>query len=104
MSLDSELNDFIKKLESIHADKWREFAACIDSPIDLWFDESRVAEAKAMCEVCAVRIECLDDSVLNGDVGSMRGGLSEAQRVGVSIHRKRHRSSFDADLKRALGL
>ncbi len=99
MSLDAELNEFIAKLSAMADDEWRAYAACVDTPIDLWFDSDRVDEAKAICETCAVRIECLDDAIRNDDDDCVRGGL--ADRVGVRLHRKRHRSAFEADLERA---
>lgn len=43
--------------------EWRERAACRDEPADLFFDESTVAEAKAVCDGCAVAAECLADAL-----------------------------------------
>lgn len=69
---------------------WRERAACIGADPDLFFDDTRKHEAKAVCEPCPVTEECLGYAVnepSTSDYG-VWGGTTRAQR-----HHMRYRST-----------
>lgn len=100
--IDQDLVAFITKIAAVTDDKWREYAACIDTGTDLWFDSSSQEACQDICSTCAVRIECLDDAIRNEDGDCVRGGATEDKRIAISLHRKRHRAAFDADVLRAL--
>ena len=106
MSPDGEIGTLIAKLQSLflqvaNPKSWRAHAACVTAQ-DIFFDESREDEAKQICAVCPVRIECLDDAIKWSDMDSVRGGLSDEERVKVVFHRKRYQSAFQASLGNAL--
>lgn len=101
-ALDQDLVAFITKLAAVADDEWRQYAACVDTDIDMWFDVSSQEACQSICSTCAVRIECLDDAIRNEDTECVRGGATEDRRVAIMLHRKRHRSAFDADVLRAL--
>lgn len=99
--LDAELVSFITKLAAVADDKWRQYAACIDTDPEMWFDDRRQGECQEICSTCAVRVECLDDAIRNEDSDCVRGGANEERRVAIRLHRKRHRGAFEADIERA---
>lgn len=63
---------------------WRDEAACIGKPLDLFFPEiGRGCEtAKKICRQCPVQLECLEDAlaVHAQDDHGVRGGLSAVER------------------------
>jgi WhiB family redox-sensing transcriptional regulator len=63
---------------------WRDHAACRGQDVNLWFPEkNRTArDAKAVCEACPVRVECLDEAQSLGETGRIGiwGGLAEKER------------------------
>ena len=70
---------------------WEEEAACRDAPLELFFPEggegtaeglAETVEGLAICRVCGVREQCLDDAE-HADGGApygTRGGLTENER------------------------
>lgn len=100
--IDQDLVAFISKLAQVADDKWREFAACLDTGTDMWFDDYSQEACQSVCATCAVRVECLDDAIRNEDGDCVRGGATERRRIAIMLHRKRHRAAFDADVQRAL--
>lgn len=67
---------------------WRDFAACRGKPSQLFFDRDgetytekmvRESEAKALCAVCPVTAECLEDG---RNLDGIWGGLTAAERRG----------------------
>lgn len=69
---------------------WRERAACLNYPLDLFFPEgssgspavaAQVAEATAVCAGCPVRAQCLDWALSNGERFGVWGGQAEGQRT-----------------------
>lgn len=69
---------------------WQIEAACRDMESSTFFHphgerdearERRIAAAKAICESCPVRIECLEHSVRVREPYGVWGGLSEAERA-----------------------
>jgi WhiB family redox-sensing transcriptional regulator len=65
---------------------WHRQAACRGMGVDVFFpgrgEQLKVRAAKAICEGCAVRHECLEAALANGDLG-IWGGRSERGRRGL---------------------
>ncbi|MFD7713487.1 WhiB family transcriptional regulator [Streptomyces sp. NPDC059785] len=68
-------------------DDWRDVAACRTVDPDLFFPVGdtgpavlQVREAKAVCEVCPVRAECLRWALDTGQSVGVWGGTSETER------------------------
>lgn len=66
----------------VDATAWMERAACANSDIDVFFpsqgDDTRTA--KAICDGCPVRTDCLDYAIAHNLTHGVWGGLSERQR------------------------
>ncbi len=91
--------DFFKAFGAtfVEVSPWRDRAACSDNADEgIFLDESRTAEAQAMCDACPVKWQCLDDAVEWQDGGHRF--IPEAQRDAISMHRKRHAKAFAHDL------
>lgn len=58
---------------------WRIHSACA-SHFDIFFDWKRVAEAKAVCETCTVRSQCLEFALANDERDGVWGGLTAKER------------------------
>jgi len=61
---------------------WHDLAACKGMPSDLFFPPrgGTSIPAKAICEQCAVKQECLDDALDHGLKQGVWGGTTERQR------------------------
>lgn len=65
---------------------WLAEAACADHDADLWFPpdgalgRSIAAQAKAICHVCPVRLDCLAGAVARYEEFGIYGGTSERER------------------------
>lgn len=70
---------------------WRDDAACLGTDPALWFaregdqrrsaaEVKRIREAKAICEGCPVRRECLRFAVCGGEYFGIWGGTTEYDR------------------------
>jgi WhiB family transcriptional regulator, redox-sensing transcriptional regulator len=63
---------------------WRRSAACLGRDTNLWYPEGaqrrNAREAKAVCQGCPVRAECLDFAIKHGERG-VWGGLNEYERA-----------------------
>ena len=61
---------------------WHAWAACRDMETDLFFSArgQSVGAAKAVCESCGVRQECLASAQANPEIQGIWGGLSERER------------------------
>lgn len=73
-------------------DPWRDDAACITSPGDLWFPSPAWAtdEAVHVCWSCPVRRRCLDEALVEErDAGRLRfgvrGGMTPEQREHMTV-------------------
>ncbi len=77
---------------------WRLQGRCADDPYSgLWDCEpgpvgSRRREsektklAKSLCSPCPVRLQCLDGAVRDGDVWTVRGGMTPDERFQADLH------------------
>jgi WhiB family transcriptional regulator, redox-sensing transcriptional regulator len=78
----------------LHRPEWQEDALCREHPEVSWFPAKgkETAPARAVCQACLVRRECLDYAlgVQDGDDFGNWGGTSRLQR------RRIRRSSIDA--------
>lgn len=63
---------------------WLDLAECRGAPADMFFpergDNDGVAAAKAICAVCPVVDECLDDAIESKELFGIRGGKSGKER------------------------
>ncbi len=62
---------------------WSEQALCAQTDPEVFYPQnggSGIAEARAICELCDVRAECLADALSRGDQHGVWGGLSLRQR------------------------
>lgn len=73
------------------AGPWIEFAACRDVDPTVFFVDrgESVAEARAICNACPVRLNCLDHALTNSERHGIWGGLTEAERRKVKRERQR---------------
>lgn len=69
---------------------WRRHAACIDMDVNIFFVERgheariRNAEAKAICQGCPVRFECLESALEEPQPWfGVRGGLTPKERLKI---------------------
>lgn len=77
-----------------HLGDWRDDAACLGEDIELFFPErsqTLAARAKAICAECPVRIDCLDESIANGERFGIWGGLDQEERRRVARRRRNGR-------------
>ncbi len=68
---------------------WRERAAChgIDDPEIFFPDRNDVAKraaARAVCDGCSVREQCVEDAISKPDSEGIWGGLSRKQRLKIA--------------------
>ena len=63
-------------------DAWRLLANCLEQNPDLFFPErgASTKEAKAVCQGCEVRGDCLEYALANGEKFGIWGGLSDRER------------------------
>jgi len=57
-------------------------ANCLEADTKIFFSElkSKVEKAKALCNACAVKAECLDFAIDNNIEYGTYGGLTESER------------------------
>ncbi len=83
-------SDLAKVIEASPDLPWLDRAACGSlglEQIDLFFvsaGKSLSKEAKALCQGCPVRRDCLDHAYSRGITGGYFGGVSPAQRKKLS--------------------
>lgn len=70
---------------------WQRQANCLGVHPDLFFPErgASTKEAKAVCEECVVRDDCLEFALRNGEKFGIWGGLSERERRRIRRDRAR---------------
>lgn len=74
---------------------WQAYANCLGVDPDLFFPErgASTKEAKAVCQGCVVREECLEYALANGEKFGIWGGMSERERRRI----RRQRAAARAD-------
>ena len=62
--------------------RWQERANCLGVDPDLFFPErgASTKEAKAVCNSCEVRLDCLEYALRHGEKFGIWGGMSERER------------------------
>ena len=75
---------------------WRELAACRGMGTEIFFPErgEDTDAAKAICDVCPVTEECLEEQMrlrVSGADFGVWGGTSARQRKALSIQRRKER-------------
>lgn len=70
---------------------WRRDAACADEDPDLFFagDDASVREAKQVCAVCPVRMQCLETALAVNEMHGVWGGMAEGERRRLIRQRRR---------------
>lgn len=74
---------------------WAESALCKGQPQEWWFPidhntkESRkfISQAKAICNICTIKQECLASAIENNELFGIWGGKTPAER-GISRNRR----------------
>jgi WhiB family redox-sensing transcriptional regulator len=61
---------------------WQDYANCRGADADLFFPErgASTRKAKAICNACEVKAECLEYAIVNGEKFGIWGGMSERER------------------------
>lgn len=69
-------------IEDDELNSWQNLANCLGVDPDLFFPErgASTKEAKAVCQGCTVREDCLQYALANGEKFGIWGGLSERER------------------------
>lgn len=72
---------------TLASDEWRSYAACRDTNPDLFFPVGttgpaieQIAAAKAICDECPAREECLEYALATNQDSGIWGGTSEEER------------------------
>lgn len=86
----------IQTRESLEPKVWRNDAACRDTDPDLFFPVGQtgpaiahIESAKQVCTTCAVKIECLEYSLMTNQDAGIWGGLTEDERRQIRRERRR---------------
>ena len=68
---------------------WQDYANCRGADADLFFPErgASTRKAKAICNACDVKGECLDFAIVQGEKFGIWGGMSERERRRVRRQR-----------------
>ena len=68
---------------------WQDYANCRGADADLFFPErgASTRKAKAICNACDVKAECLDFAIVQGEKFGIWGGMSERERRRVRRQR-----------------
>ena len=71
--------------------EWRLYAECVGIPHDLFFPKrgQSTKKAKAVCEKCVVKTDCLEDAIVRREPAGIRGGLSTRERQTIIKERKK---------------
>ncbi len=75
---------------------WRNSAACRDTAPDLFFPVGQtgpaithIANAKAVCSECDVKMECLEYALMTNQDAGIWGGLTEDERRKIRRERRK---------------
>ena len=77
---------------------WQHYANCLGVDPELFFPERGVStrEARAVCQGCVVKDECLDFAIRNSEKFGIWGGKSERERRRVRRQRALARTAVEA--------
>ena len=82
--------------ESVEPRVWRNDAACRDTDPSLFFPVGQtgpaiehIAKAKAVCETCDVKVECLEYALMTNQDAGVWGGLTEDDRRKIRRERRK---------------
>lgn len=92
----SDIDQFYLDIADLFTSEWRLDAACINANPAFFYDEDMYAQGRKICDVCPVKVECLDNAIVFNDK-FLRGGMDEKERNSIEMHRKRHLASFRYD-------
>lgn len=72
----------LAEYEAVFLQEWRKESLCIDQPPDLFFPEHSESNvpAKRICEMCAVRYDCLQYAIDTNQQFGIWGGTVEKER------------------------
>ncbi len=70
---------------------WKDYGACKGLEPDLFYpeDDADAGEAKAVCEVCNVRVACLEYALQTHEKQGVWGGATERERRRIIRQRRR---------------
>ena len=70
---------------------WRKHAACrgIDPDVFYPISDEEAGEAKAICDLCAVRESCLEHALANREREGIWGGTTERERRRIHLQRRK---------------
>lgn len=82
---DDEITNLARRI-AMARPRWMDKAECQGRDDLKFFDnvKSRVARAKATCEQCRVKVECLDYAVTNEIADGLWGGKTEDERKAMA--------------------
>ncbi|QPX62652.1 WhiB family transcription factor [Microbacterium phage Xitlalli] len=76
--------------ESPRREEWMDQSACANTDPNLFFNKDKAHEAKAICNDCPVRIQCLAKALVDEKTVSRRtgifGGMNAAERKQLQEH------------------
>jgi WhiB family redox-sensing transcriptional regulator len=77
----------------VQPEPWLDFAACVGKDAAIFFpgrgDTHAMRAAKAICDGCTVRAQCLDYALEHGEHHGVWGGVSERERRRIRSRRRR---------------
>ncbi len=80
-----------KLIEALAIDSlsWQDYANCRGADADLFFPErgASTRKAKAICNACEVKLECLEFALVESEKFGIWGGMSERERRRVRRER-----------------
>lgn len=69
--------------------EWQRSAGCLGMDGEMWFPSDRTCvEAKRICNMCSVRKECLEYSLLTEQEWGLWGGIGQRQRRRTILKRR----------------
>ena len=99
----STSSELFADLVSAEPRVWRSTAACRDTDPDLFFPVGQtgpaivlIANAKAVCDTCAVQVECLEYALMTNQDAGIWGGLTEDERRKIRRERRREARAAQA--------
>lgn len=83
--------EFDPGTQDVTAQEWRFAAACAQTDPEVFFPERNerlIAQAKKICGSCAVKQECADYAIENGETNGVWGGMDQDQLKSESYRRR----------------